>query len=126
MSKFINLPVCNHCGTVQHPPREICRNCLSEEVTDQKVDSSGILLSKVNISHSLESEFASARGWPIGTIQLGDKTILLAHLLDEMTMIGSPVHVLLVNGFKDRPVFVATHVETGDITWENLTRKRKK
>lgn len=105
-----NLPValslqhCRDCGTVQYPPREVCRACLGDALLWRETDGRGRLLSSVALHHSLWEYYKRhiARApWPIASIGLDCGVTVFAHLALSTFMdgdadgpaAGSPVKV---------------------------------
>lgn len=120
----MKLPVCNNCGEIQYPVREICGACLADEVTEQEVEVTGILLSQVDLHHSMEPGFLKNLPWSIGTIQVNGGAVMTAHLFGSLST-GSKVDLQWITDPKGRDVIVAKPVGEGTVTWENLENKGK-
>jgi NAD(P)-dependent dehydrogenase (short-subunit alcohol dehydrogenase family)/uncharacterized OB-fold protein len=64
------LPVCEACGSVQYPVREICRECLSDKLKWQPVATGGTMLSTTAIRHSTDPYFQRYRPLGMGSVKL--------------------------------------------------------
>jgi len=62
----LELQVCRDCGTVQYPPREVCRRCLSDRLDWKPQSGEGELISETLIRHSLELFFRERAPWRAG------------------------------------------------------------
>lgn len=120
------LPVCGACQTVQYPPREICRHCLSGDLTWQDSDPNGILLSQVDLHHSLEPYFMDFLPWPTGTVQLTNGTVMFAHLLKADMVTGNDVEIQAVTDPSGRATLVAKPKGYASINWTDLEKERRK
>ncbi len=84
-----NLPValalqhCRDCGSVQYPPRELCRQCLGDALVWRATAGSGSLVSRVELHHSLWEYFKrrlAEKPWPVASVRLDCGVIVFAHL----------------------------------------------
>src|SRR6202167_5884784 len=73
------LQVCRDCGTVQYPPREACRVCLSQRLQWRAQDGAGELLSETTLHHSNELFYRERMPWRLGMIKLACGPGLRAH-----------------------------------------------
>ena len=64
------LQVCEDCGTVQYPPREACRACLSARLRWRPQDGAGELIAETRLHHSQELYFRERVPWRIGLVRL--------------------------------------------------------
>ncbi|MEQ9462541.1 MAG: zinc ribbon domain-containing protein [Haliea sp.] len=87
-----NLPValalqhCRDCGTVQYPPRELCRQCLGDALVWRSTSGSGRLVSSIELHHSLWEYFKRRlveKPWPVASVRLDCGVIVFAHLATE-------------------------------------------
>lgn len=74
------LQTCQACGTVQYPPREVCRHCLSEKLSWQKADPNATLLATTTLHHSNDLYFRERLPWRIGTVHLDAGPSAVAHI----------------------------------------------
>lgn len=75
------LQVCRDCGAVQYPPREACRNCLSDRLQWRPQDGRGELISETLVRHSLELFFRERGPWRTGLVRLdcGPSAVVHVH-----------------------------------------------
>ena len=64
------LQVCRDCGTVQYPPREACRVCLSHRLDWRAQDGGGELVSETLLHHSNELFYRERMPWRLGLVKL--------------------------------------------------------
>lgn len=74
------LQVCQHCTTVQYPPREACHRCLSDQLVWTLQSGEGELLARTVLHHSFEPYFLERLPWTIGMIKLDAGPTVIAHL----------------------------------------------
>ena len=74
------LQVCAECGTVQYPPREACRQCLSTRLPWRDQDGHGQLLSATVLRHAQELFFRERVPWRLGLVQLDVGPTVVTHL----------------------------------------------
>ena len=55
-STALTLQVCADCGQIQYPRREVCRRCLSTQLVEQRVSSSGVVLAQAVLHIGLEEQ----------------------------------------------------------------------
>jgi uncharacterized OB-fold protein len=89
----LHLQTCGQCGTVQYPPRELCRACLADALAWQRVDGAGEVIDAVAVHASLEPWYRERLPWWIGKIRLGGAVKLIAHLDEAVRTPGAPVQV---------------------------------
>ncbi len=85
------LQVCRDCATVQYPPREACRVCLSRRLDWREQDGAGELLSETTLWHSQELFYRERMPWRLGMVRLDCGPIVVAHLHGDCT--GAPSRV---------------------------------
>lgn len=74
------LQVCQDCQAVQYPPREVCRQCLSERLRWLPVNPRGRLLAVTTLHHSNDLYFRERLPWRIGTVQMAAGPAVVAHV----------------------------------------------
>jgi len=74
------LQTCRDCGTVQYPPREACRKCLSHRLDWRAQDGSGELISETTLHHSNELFYRERMPWRLGVIKLDCGPVVVAHV----------------------------------------------
>jgi len=75
-----DLQVCQDCGAVQYPPREVCHDCLSERLRWQPVKPAGKLIATTTLHHSTDLYFRERLPWRVGTVQLDAGPSVVAHV----------------------------------------------
>ncbi len=67
----LGLQHCAACGTIQYPPREICRNCLSDHLdwTEAPCES-GEVLAATTLHHSHDPAFRARLPLRVGIVRL--------------------------------------------------------
>jgi NAD(P)-dependent dehydrogenase (short-subunit alcohol dehydrogenase family)/uncharacterized OB-fold protein len=88
------LQVCRDCGTVQYPPREACRVCLSQRLDWRLQDGAGELISETLLRHSNELFYRERVPWRLGMIKLDCGPVLVAHLHGDCAPAPSRVRVV--------------------------------
>lgn len=74
------LQVCEQCGAVQYPPRELCHACLSHRLLWRIQDGSGELLTDTVLRAAQELFFRERLPWRIGLIRLDAGANVIAYL----------------------------------------------
>jgi len=78
------LQTCEDCGTVQYPPREACRKCLSPRLHWREQDGAGELLGSTVLHHSNDLFFRERLPWRLGLVHLDAGPTLMVHLHGEV------------------------------------------
>jgi NAD(P)-dependent dehydrogenase (short-subunit alcohol dehydrogenase family)/uncharacterized OB-fold protein len=89
----LELQVCRDCGTVQYPPREACRVCLSQRLDWRQQDGAGELVSDTTLHHSNELFYRERMPWRLGMINLDCGPVIVAHLHGDCAPAPSRVRV---------------------------------
>jgi NAD(P)-dependent dehydrogenase (short-subunit alcohol dehydrogenase family)/uncharacterized OB-fold protein len=74
------LQVCRHCGAVQYPPRELCRECLSQRLIWRTQDGHGALLTETTLRNAQELFFRERLPWRVGIVRLDAGVNVIAFL----------------------------------------------
>lgn len=92
-SAALVLQHCPHCRAIQYPPRELCRHCLEDGLVWRDTATSGRLLSRIDLHHSLSEYFkrrTTESPWPVATVRLDCEVTVFAHLaLASFGAVGS-------------------------------------
>ena len=88
------LQVCGQCQATQYPPREICRECLSEELNWQERSAQGVVLAFSTVHISVEAYFREHGPWHIASVQLDGGPVLVTYLDQDCLESGAQVQVL--------------------------------
>ena len=89
----LELQTCRDCGTVQYPPREACRVCLSQRLEWKVQDGAGELLSETTLHHSNELFYRERMPWRLGIVRLDCGPVVVAHLHGDCVRPPSRVRV---------------------------------
>jgi NAD(P)-dependent dehydrogenase (short-subunit alcohol dehydrogenase family)/uncharacterized OB-fold protein len=87
------LQVCRDCGTVQYPPREVCRRCLSDRLDWKPQSGEGELISETLLRHSLELFFRERVPWRTGLVRLPGDVTVVAHIHSDVPRPPAKVRV---------------------------------
>jgi NAD(P)-dependent dehydrogenase (short-subunit alcohol dehydrogenase family)/uncharacterized OB-fold protein len=90
----LELQTCRDCGTVQYPPREACRVCLSQRLEWKPQNGAGELLSEATLHHSNELFYRERKPWRLGMVRLDCGPVVVAHLHGDCVGPPSRVRVL--------------------------------
>jgi NAD(P)-dependent dehydrogenase (short-subunit alcohol dehydrogenase family)/uncharacterized OB-fold protein len=90
----LELQTCRDCGTVQYPPRESCRICLSQRLDWKPQTGLGELLSETILHHSNELFYRERTPWRLGMVRLDCGPVVVAHLHGDCARAPSRVRVL--------------------------------
>jgi NAD(P)-dependent dehydrogenase (short-subunit alcohol dehydrogenase family)/uncharacterized OB-fold protein len=82
------LPVCQDCGAVQYPVREVCMRCLSTRLRFEPIAGGGTLLATTRLHRSNHAAFNAALPLRIGSIQLDAGARVIAFLPPDCAPIG--------------------------------------
>jgi uncharacterized OB-fold protein len=87
------LQVCADCGQVQYPPREVCGECLSENLDWQAIDGKGTVLSHTRLKASVEPYFQARLPIDVVSVRLDVGPVLYAFAGDGTAETGTPVMI---------------------------------
>ncbi|MCB1732487.1 MAG: OB-fold domain-containing protein, partial [Halieaceae bacterium] len=76
----LTLQCCGQCQQVNYPARELCGNCLADELQWRPVAASGTVQSLVQLHYSLEPAFAEHLPRALASVRLDCGPVVLAHL----------------------------------------------
>ena len=74
----LTLPVCRKCSTVQYPLRDVCVQCLSDELEWAQVDNTGEVLAITVLHYSLEEKFKSQLPLHVASVKLASGPVVMA------------------------------------------------
>ncbi|WP_299030632.1 SDR family NAD(P)-dependent oxidoreductase [uncultured Sulfitobacter sp.] len=78
------LQVCAECQTVQYPPRDACRQCLSSDLPWCDIDPAGTVMAETTIRVSPEPYFRERMPWRMGAVHLAAGPTVNCHLHGEV------------------------------------------
>jgi NAD(P)-dependent dehydrogenase (short-subunit alcohol dehydrogenase family)/uncharacterized OB-fold protein len=87
------LQVCEACGAVQYPPREMCRRCLSGALVWREQAGTGELLAETTLHHSNDLYFREHLPWRLGLVRLDAGPTAVVHLHAHCALAPSRVRV---------------------------------
>jgi len=76
----LELQVCRDCGTVQYPPREVCRACLSHRLIWRVQDGRGELMTETVLRTAQELYFRERLPWRVGVVRLDTDVNVIAYV----------------------------------------------
>ncbi len=88
------LQVCTGCRQVQYPPRQICGQCLGDDLPWRDVSPRGTLLAETRLHHSNDLFFRDRIPWRLGVVQMDVGPSVVAHLAEDCRQ-GEPVRLSL-------------------------------
>lgn len=94
----LKLQLCGTCGTAQYPPRELCGNCLGEDLRWQSVDNLGTVLAVSVLHVSNEEYYRSRLPWRIATVKLECGPVVFVNLPGSAVGGGARVRVAATAG----------------------------
>lgn len=89
------LQTCEDCSTLQYPPQEFCRTCLSAALVWRDQARQAEVLAEATVYHSLEPAFSDATAPHTGLVRHGSGVVLVA-FLTEGCRVGDTVHLSYV------------------------------
>ena len=81
----LELQVCRDCGSVQYPPREVCRACLSSRLIWRPHDGECELLAETVLRAAQELYFRERLPWRIGIVRLEGGANVVAYVHDSVS-----------------------------------------
>jgi uncharacterized OB-fold protein len=87
------LPVCQICGRVDYPLRELCANCLSERLEWQPINPCGGVLATTTLHRSNLPYFRPRLPLRVGSVKLDAGPVMLAFVDDTKVHAGARVRL---------------------------------
>lgn len=110
-SGTLTLQCCGRCRQVNYPPRELCGNCLADELHWQPVADGGVVQSLTQLNYSLEPEYHRHLPWAIASVVLECGPVALVHLAPGIA-IGARVAVRVIRDQASNRMLLATDMNT--------------
>lgn len=108
------LQVCQHCGTVQYPARDVCVACLSDALCLTDVPPDGRIIARTTTHAANEGYFRERLPWAIGSVQMQCGPTVIANIHAACAPYGR-VRLRLAIDRAGGPVLFADPVpETGE------------
>jgi uncharacterized OB-fold protein len=105
-AEFI-LQICENCGSLQYPPRELCKDCLADKLVWKRVINRGKLISHTVLHASTNAFFRKTGPRQIALVKLDAGVILFAHLASKDAKTGERIYLLNMIDLSGEAVFVA-------------------
>ena len=118
----LQFPYCRNCDTVQYPPTEICRQCLSDVIEIIPCDVSGSVIASTRIYRSYALDFAKGGPWSVASVKMDVGPIVFAHVLDSLVLATSVTLVSLIDAAGDGVIGAITNEEDVTILQARLTK----
>jgi NAD(P)-dependent dehydrogenase (short-subunit alcohol dehydrogenase family)/uncharacterized OB-fold protein len=127
------LQVCRDCSAVQYPPREVCRNCLSQRLDWRAQDGYGELTTETVLQTAQELFFRERLPWRVGMVRLDVGVNVIAYVHDRVGVSPCRVRIEAALDRAGQAVLVANpehgrHALSDDPKLREMTcdpRKRK-
>ena len=81
----LSFPVCLACSAVQYPPREVCVNCLSDELEWRPVGNTGEVLATTVLHTTLEEKFSAQLPLHVASVKLDAGPVAIVFGAPELT-----------------------------------------
>lgn len=107
------LQICASCRYVQYPPREVCAECLDDQLDWCDVDAVGRVIAYTYLHTSIEPHFNERMPWPIGSVKLDCGPVVIAHFNEASCETDKRVRLLNRVDLSGQGVFIAIP-EEGD------------
>lgn len=105
------LQHCTACQAVQYPPRDICCNCLCDDLQWRETAPQGTLLAAAALHHSHETYFQERLPWTVASVQLDSGPILFVHAAQDAIESGTRVRVFTQIDDSGKAVLIATALD---------------
>jgi uncharacterized OB-fold protein len=105
-NEFI-LQVCGHCKVIQYPPRELCMDCLHDELVWENVSPKGELISHTSLGASTNTFFRDHLPRQLALVKLDCGPVIFAHLAYDEAKTGQRISILNRCDMSGEGVFVA-------------------
>ena len=112
-SNVLNLQCCGQCEQVNYPPRELCGNCLADDLQWREVDDRGVLQARVELHYSLETQYERNLPWPVGSVKLDCGPVALTHVQPDIEN-GGTVRVRILRDADNNRMLVALSADHGN------------
>jgi NAD(P)-dependent dehydrogenase (short-subunit alcohol dehydrogenase family)/uncharacterized OB-fold protein len=77
------LQVCTACGQAQYPPRQVCGNCLGDDLPWRDLDPGGTLLAETRLHHANDLFFRDRLPWRLGVVRMDAGPSVVVHLAED-------------------------------------------
>lgn len=122
------LQHCENCGCIQYPSREVCRQCLSEDLHWRQVSSDlAVVVSCSQLMHSLEYRYRDRTPWHVLSVQLQAEGALGTVLVHASRAFATGAVVRLTTVVDEYGVsmfFAAKPDKDGQKEWRKLQQQK--
>jgi uncharacterized OB-fold protein len=101
------LQVCESCKSVQYPPRELCRNCMEDELEWKQVSNKGKIISQTVLHASTNAFFRENGPRQIALVKLDCDVVIYAHIAHANAQPGDKIYLLNRLDLSGEGVFIA-------------------
>ena len=101
------LQVCKNCSAVQYPPRELCKDCLHDELQWEEISAEGTLISYTVLHASTNAFFREHLPHKVALVKLDCGPVLFAHLAYDEAKTGDKVTIINRRDLSGVGVFIA-------------------
>ncbi len=112
----LQLQVCEQCGEVNYPRRELCGHCLADALSWRPVDDGGTVQSMTELQHSLEDQYAEKLPWRVASVLLDCGPVAFAHLQPGVAVNGR-VSLRILEDAHGSPMLVALGDRANAAQW---------
>ena len=89
----LSLPVCLACSTVQYPIREVCVDCLSDELEWRQINNTGEVLATTVQHYTLDEKFNSQLPLFVASVKLESGPVVIVFVEPDL-IAGQKVSVI--------------------------------
>ncbi|MDA1101632.1 MAG: SDR family NAD(P)-dependent oxidoreductase [Proteobacteria bacterium] len=117
------LQTCAACGQVQYPPRQVCGNCLADDLPWRDVAPGGSLLAETRLHHANDLFFRDRLPWRLGVVRMDAGPSVVVHLAEDCQQ-GMRVRLSL-NLDRSGHAVMSARPETPGPEWEDDLQLRE-
>ena len=101
------LQVCQHCQSVQYPPRELCKDCLYDELEWEKLSPEGEIISFTSLHASTNAFFREYLPRHLALVKLDCGPVLFTHAAYDDAKTGERVTIINKRDLSGEGVFIS-------------------
>ena len=107
----LTVQQCDACSRIQYPPAEVCRNCLSDQLSWTGELAKGKVVACVAVHRSYADDFAEGGPWWIASVAIDPGVTCYAHA-ESYLKAGTEVHLVpIVDRLNDGVLGVVTTLD---------------
>ena len=104
------LQVCQHCQSVQYPPRELCKDCLHDELEWQKLLPEGEIISYTSLHASTSAFFRENLPRQIALVKMDCGPVMFTHAAYDDAKTGDSVTITNKRDLSGEGVFISLKI----------------